>query len=48
MASYPAGQVIGQMRGETTVRQVFQDMLTEFAETLERLNGAADGGPAAT
>jgi len=42
MASYPAGQVIGQMRGETSVRQVFQDMLTEFAETLERLNRAVD------
>lgn len=39
MASYPAGQVIGQMRSETSVRQVFQDMLTEFAETMERLNG---------
>lgn len=37
LASYPAGQVIGQMRGETSVRQVFSDMLTEYAATLERL-----------
>ena len=37
LTSYPAGQVIGQMRGETSVRQVFVDMLTEYAETLERL-----------
>jgi len=41
MASYPAGQVIGMMRSETTVRQIFRDMLTEFAETLDRLNSAA-------
>lgn len=38
MASYPAGQVIGMMRTETSVRQVYHDMLVEFAETLERLN----------
>jgi NAD(P)H-dependent flavin oxidoreductase YrpB (nitropropane dioxygenase family) len=38
LASYPAGQVIGQMQGETTVRQVFNDMLVEFADTMERLN----------
>ena len=38
MASYPAGQVIGMMTSESTVRQVFQDMLTEFAEAMERMN----------
>ena len=38
LASYPAGQVIGQMRSETTVRQIFHDMLVEFADTVDRLN----------
>ena len=38
MASYPAGQVIGMMAGETTVRQIFNDMLVEFADTMERMN----------
>jgi len=37
LTSYPAGQVIGQMHGETSVRQVFNDLLTQYAETLERL-----------
>lgn len=37
-ASYPAGQVIGQLRSETTVRQIFYDMLVEFADTVDRLN----------
>lgn len=41
LASYPAGQVIGQMRSETTVRQIFYDMLAEFADTVERLNSVA-------
>lgn len=41
LASYPAGQVIGMMKGETTVRQIFRDMLTEFADTMERLNRLA-------
>ncbi len=38
LASYPAGQVIGQMQNETTVRQIFYDMLAEFAEAVDRLN----------
>lgn len=37
LSSYPAGQVIGQMHGETSVRQVFTELLTEYAATLERL-----------
>ena len=41
LASYPAGQVIGQMRSETSVRQVFHEMLAEFADTMERLNRVA-------
>jgi len=41
LASYPAGQVIGQMRSETTVRQIFYDMLVEFADTVDRLNRVA-------
>jgi len=38
LLSYPAGQVVGQLREETTVKQVVYDMLIEFSDTLERLN----------
>jgi NAD(P)H-dependent flavin oxidoreductase YrpB (nitropropane dioxygenase family) len=37
LTSYPAGQVIGQMTAQTSVREVFTGMLTEYAQTLERL-----------
>ena len=42
LLTYPAGQVVGQLRGETTGKQVMLDMLTEFSETLERLNRFAE------
>jgi NAD(P)H-dependent flavin oxidoreductase YrpB (nitropropane dioxygenase family) len=35
--SHPAGQVIGQVHSETSVRQTVHDMLTEFADTMERM-----------
>jgi len=35
--SHPAGQVIGQIRSETSVRQTVHDILSEFADTMERL-----------
>jgi NAD(P)H-dependent flavin oxidoreductase YrpB (nitropropane dioxygenase family) len=35
--SFPAGQVVGTMTEETTVRQVMYDMQVELVETLERL-----------
>ena len=38
LVSSPIGQIVGEMRGETSVRQVFMDMLTEYADALERLN----------
>ncbi len=34
---YPVGQVVGQMKSETSVRQVIHDMLNEFLEATERL-----------
>lgn len=37
LATYPAGQVIGQIRSETTVREIFYEILSEFADQLERL-----------
>lgn len=37
LATYPAGQVIGQIMTETSVRQIFHDMLAEFADQLENL-----------
>ena len=39
LLSYPIGQVVGQMKQETTVRQVFYEMLTQFAEASERFAG---------
>lgn len=38
LVSYPAGQGVGMMHEQTDVRSVFLDMLTEFAETMERLS----------
>ena len=35
--SHPAGQVIGQISSETSVRQTVMDMLSEFADAVERL-----------
>lgn len=37
ISSY-VGQVVGQMNEQVTVRQVFADMLTEYADTMERLS----------
>lgn len=36
--SYPVGQLVGDMTYENTVRDVVQGMLTEFLESVERLN----------
>jgi NAD(P)H-dependent flavin oxidoreductase YrpB (nitropropane dioxygenase family) len=35
--SHPAGQVIGQISSENSVRQIVFDMLSEFADAVERL-----------
>lgn len=42
--SFPAGQVVGTMTEETTVRQVMYDMQVELADTLERLGKLDLGG----
>jgi NAD(P)H-dependent flavin oxidoreductase YrpB (nitropropane dioxygenase family) len=36
--TYPVGQIVGDMKAESSVRQVVQDMLMELAETKERLD----------
>ena len=36
--SYPVGQIVGDMKAETSVREVVQGMLEEFLESVERLN----------
>jgi len=36
--TYPVGQIVGDMTGETTVRQVIYELLDEFADAVERLN----------
>ena len=38
LVSSPIGQIVGEMTTEPTVRQVFMDMLLEYADTLERMN----------
>jgi NAD(P)H-dependent flavin oxidoreductase YrpB (nitropropane dioxygenase family) len=40
--SYPVGQIVGDMKGDTTVRQVVQEMLAEFADSVERLGTLID------
>ena len=35
--TYPVGQIVGDLAAETSVRQVVQDLMTEFADTLDRL-----------
>ncbi len=38
LVSMPAGQVVGLMNEETSVRQIVMDMMTEYVETAERLS----------
>ena len=42
LITYPAGQIVGHLKEETTVRQVFYDMLAEFSDTLDRMNEAVN------
>jgi NAD(P)H-dependent flavin oxidoreductase YrpB (nitropropane dioxygenase family) len=35
--TYAIGQVVGDMKNETTVRQIFSDLLTEYASAVERV-----------
>ena len=39
LLSPPAGQAVGMMRGETSVRAVMYRLLSEFAETMEAMDG---------
>jgi NAD(P)H-dependent flavin oxidoreductase YrpB (nitropropane dioxygenase family) len=36
--TYAVGQVVGDMNQETTVRQIFAEMLGEYVEVMEHLN----------
>jgi NAD(P)H-dependent flavin oxidoreductase YrpB (nitropropane dioxygenase family) len=40
--SNPVGQIVGDMNEETSVRQVFQQFLEEYVDTMERLNKLTD------
>ncbi len=42
LLTYPAGQIVGDLHEETTVRQVVYDMLAEFSDTMDRLNAAVE------
>lgn len=42
LVSSPIGQIVGEMKDEMTVRQVFAEMLGEFAESLERMNNLVE------
>lgn len=35
--TYAVGQIVGDMKNETTVRQIFADMLGEYAEVMDNL-----------
>jgi NAD(P)H-dependent flavin oxidoreductase YrpB (nitropropane dioxygenase family) len=37
LCSFPAGQVVGNMKEETSVRQVMHDLMEEYAVTAERI-----------
>ncbi len=37
--TYPVGQIIGQVDQSHSVRQIFYEMLEEFADTAERFSG---------
>lgn len=37
--TYAVGQIVGDMKSETTVRQIFADLLTEYVETIEQVGG---------
>src|SRR5690606_21911656 len=38
LMSTPAGQVVGQLQHEMTVKQVYEEMINEFAASVERFN----------
>lgn len=38
LVSSPIGQIVGEMKEELTVRQVFHELLSELADTQERMN----------
>ena len=38
LVSSPIGQIVGEMKSEMTVRQVFMEMLMEYADALARMN----------
>jgi len=40
--TYPVGQIVGDMRAETSVRNVVHDMLVELLDAKERLDGLLD------
>jgi NAD(P)H-dependent flavin oxidoreductase YrpB (nitropropane dioxygenase family) len=42
--TYPVGQIVGDMREESTVRQVVYDMLKEFVESAEQLGKLVESG----
>jgi NAD(P)H-dependent flavin oxidoreductase YrpB (nitropropane dioxygenase family) len=36
--TYAIGQIVGDMKNETTVRQIFSDLLTEYVSAVERVD----------
>jgi NAD(P)H-dependent flavin oxidoreductase YrpB (nitropropane dioxygenase family) len=38
VVTYPVGQIIGQLTESRSVRQIFYDLLAEFAETADRFS----------
>ena len=40
----PVGQVVGQMNEELSVRQVYENMMGEFADSWDRMSQIVEGG----
>ena len=38
----PVGQIVGQMRAETTCREVIYNLLSEFVDAKERMDALVD------
>jgi hypothetical protein len=47
-ATYPVGQIIGQLTESRSVRQIFYDLLTEFAETADRFSAITNDNVSAS
>ena len=43
LLTYPAGQAIGQVKHSTSVRQVMQDLMTDYTDALDKISALNQG-----